>query len=73
MPPELGDPGLEGHSGPCRRPLEDERDRPLCEGVGTERSGFQLARALNHRPELLRAELGADEKVARQDRQCTLR
>ena len=68
VPAELDDPRLEGDARARRRLLEDERDDAVAQRVRRARRGLQLGGAVQQRPQLVGAQLGAGEEVARQAR-----
>ena len=70
---ELDDAGLEGHARARRGLLEDERDDAVAQRVGRARRGLELGGAVEQRAQLVGAQLGAGEEVARQGGEDTSR
>jgi hypothetical protein len=71
MAAELDDAGLERHPRARRGLLEDERDDAVAQGVGGARRRLELGGAIEQREQLVGAQLGAGEEVARQGREDT--
>jgi hypothetical protein len=68
---ELDDARFEGDAGARRGLLEDERDHAVLQRARGARRRLQVGGALQQGFELIGAELGAGEEVARQGREDT--
>src|SRR3981081_4675028 len=72
MPAKLADAGLERDPRSRRGLVEDQRHRALGQHVAGQRGRFELARALEQRPQFRRAQLCTGDEVAWQAAECTL-